>query len=453
MDSFTAMMEEYKDQVATHVKEADPVRGLTVIFLSGSNAEAAAKANTKARIMFAGAPAVGDGKVLWHASLATPLGLLLVQDIAAATNTFIFRDKANFCLRMFGQVENRDHALAMLLGELEVLERPSRRVHVSPREYAACLNGLIAKVKEILDIDSVQVEITKSEHFVILRGREEDFARALDILKIHPSDKSLREGSEGCPVCFTYQDGPVSLSCGHIYCKDCLVSQCDSATSFPLRCVARVGDVDCGQVIAMGLLRTVLPEDNLQKLFESSLSTYIKVRPDDYRNCPTPNCTNIYHVYKGKHKDLKQQPKPGVEAPIPTFHCPTCLSCTCTRCGQATHSPNSCFWAVDVAHGGLNLLKQWKKKNHVHDCPKCKTPIQKSEGCNHIMCAACKIHICWFCMELFEIADACYQHMEVTHAGNGDDQSDLEFEDEDSEEEDDDMDSDSFEDLSSDEFD
>ncbi len=32
-----------------------------------------------------------------------------------------------------------------------------------------------------------------------------------------------------------------------------------------------------------------------------------------------------------------------------------------------------------------------------HKCPKCETPIEKDEGCNHMSCTVCGHYFCWIC--------------------------------------------------------
>ena len=47
--------------------------------------------------------------------------------------------------------------------------------------------------------------------------------------------------------------------------------------------------------------------------------------------------------------------------------------------------------------------ESWIKVN-TKECPnpKCKLPIEKNQGCNHMNCKKCGFHFCWKCMQKWE---------------------------------------------------
>jgi LSD1 subclass zinc finger protein len=64
-------------------------------------------------------------------------------------------------------------------------------------------------------------------------------------------------------------------------------------------------------------------------------------------------------------------------------------------------------------------LEEYKAANGTKVCPSCKALFEKKDGCNHIKCISCQIHICWVCLETFPDSGACYAHLSEIHGGNG----------------------------------
>lgn len=72
-----------------------------------------------------------------------------------------------------------------------------------------------------------------------------------------------------------------------------------------------------------------------------------------------------------------------------------------------------------VSSGGDLALNEAKQRLGIKDCPKCKTAMEKTEGCDHMTCGGCGTHICWNCLETFGTGPECYKHMNKVHGGIG----------------------------------
>ncbi len=108
------------------------------------------------------------------------------------------------------------------------------------------------------------------------------------------------------------------------------------------------------------------------------------------RWCPTPGCE-----YCVENPDFDK------EITCPNFHS------FCFNCLQEIHAPCDC-----------HLVKDWISKNkeeslnvkyivaHCKQCPKCRKPIEKNQGCNHMTCRSniggCGYEFCWICLESWE---------------------------------------------------
>ena len=93
------------------------------------------------------------------------------------------------------------------------------------------------------------------------------------------------------------------------------------------------------------------------------------------RWCITPDCNNII-----RNTSMTKKIK-----------CNKCGLEMCFDCRGAWHGRMSCAQALDTE------IKTYSKQKNVKLCPKCKTRIEKNEGCNHMTCSRCNHQFCWLC--------------------------------------------------------
>lgn len=106
------------------------------------------------------------------------------------------------------------------------------------------------------------------------------------------------------------------------------------------------------------------------------------------RACTQPDCTGIMYG-----SALKRH-----------LQCPACQHEQCFKCKEDWHK-GTCraarrkrearLKAKGLLSGGGMALYRWT--HNIKKCPKCKVPVQRIEGCNHMTCAVCEHQFCWMC--------------------------------------------------------
>ncbi|KAJ3792478.1 hypothetical protein GGU11DRAFT_693393 [Lentinula aff. detonsa] len=143
----------------------------------------------------------------------------------------------------------------------------------------------------------------------------------------------------------------------------------------------------------------VVTAAKFDSLAEAAFEAYIHERLDEFHYCPSPDCMQVY------------RPAPSGN----TLQCPSCLLHICPQCHVEQHDGIDC----PDHDGGVHLFNEWIKTHNVKNCPSCKVPIERAEGCNHVTCICCRTHICWVCMQTFPRGDGIYNHMRAEHGGIG----------------------------------
>ncbi|KAK3127728.1 hypothetical protein QOZ80_7AG0577610 [Eleusine coracana subsp. coracana] len=342
-------------------------------------------------------------------------GMSLMKSVEKDTGTYIWYDRQSLNVKAFGhpdQVaaaeEKLVHAL-LQLHEKKPLEIRLRGRNLPPNLMREAIKKFGADLEGFKkEVPAVELKLNTRRHMLYVRGSKEDKQRVegmLSELIISMDHHSLAHLSleNSCPICFCELEDPFKLeSCGHMFCKTCLVDQCESAMKsqdgFPLSCLKN----GCKKLLLLVDLRCLLSSEQLEELIRVSLNAFVASSAGLYRFCPTPDCTSIYKVAVA---DAEGKP----------FVCGACSVEICTKCHLEYHPLISCEAYKEYKEDPDATLLEWRKgKENVKNCPSCGYTIEKSEGCNHVECK-CGSHICWTCLEKFRSSDECYSHLRSVH--------------------------------------
>jgi len=190
-----------------------------------------------------------------------------------------------------------------------------------------------------------------------------------------------------CPICMQLVDRLDSLDCGHSFCVTCWQTYLhmqvdDGKASVQARCPQH----QCGRIVPATLFRQYCDAARKSKYEEWCLRSYV----DDnsaVKWCTNPSgCSNACE-YLG--------------ADLCEIRC-HCTFIWCWDCGDEAHRPADCGtvnrWNVKNSAESENI--SWIMAN-TKNCPKCRKPIEKNQGCNHMTCAragGCGHEFCWLCL-------------------------------------------------------
>lgn len=362
------------------------------------------------------------GKTVVHESLSPPaLQLLLSRDgmnlkmsLQKETETFILFDRHNLTLRVFGSPDNVELAQQKLIQSLLTLhERKQLNVQLRGRElppdlmkqvvknFGPDLHGLKEKIPDADFTLNTRRQVIHVHGKMEVKPKVEELIHEIACSSSHLAER-VGTGSD-CPICLCeVEDGYRLENCGHLFCRMCLVEQCESTIrnrgDFPTCCTHS----GCGEPILLVDLKSLLSSEKLEELFRASLGAFVASSEGKYRFCPSPDCPSIYRVA-------------SPEAAGEPFVCGACYAETCTRCHLEYHPYISCERYKEFKEDPDSSLKEWcKGKEHVKTCPVCGYTIEKVDGCNHIECK-CGKHVCWVCLDFFGTSDDCYNHLRTIH--------------------------------------
>ncbi|KAF5362263.1 hypothetical protein D9756_002246 [Leucocoprinus leucothites] len=187
-----------------------------------------------------------------------------------------------------------------------------------------------------------------------------------------------------CSICFDeYSQDSVTRveGCEHSFCRDCLRGHAKAKISerrFPIFCPLCTTDrnkIEHG-VVDENVIQQIGISEEDYKIFEELQITSF---------CVPLHCRGCAHTMFVDRQELQ-------ETKIISCPWPGCQFVWCKACQQQIEvggPQHSCDGSSELRH--LMQQQGWKT------CPGCSTPVQKSEGCNHMTCItpACNTHFCY----------------------------------------------------------
>ena len=223
-----------------------------------------------------------------------------------------------------------------------------------------------------------------------------------------------------CEICGDLCLEVISNVCGDGFCRDCwqeyLRSKVTEGKVVKIPCPG----YGCDCFVLQEMVMKLLPTDINSKFDQFDIGAFIEANPNT-RWCPHPGCERAVHL---KLVDAAQQVS---ETPSNDTNSnstgsnqtnPRNVDCGmghffCWSCSEEAHDPCSCeVWKawkerIQVIESGDlsadNIITEkasseaWLAK-YSKPCPKCKRPIQRNDGCNHMTCSKCNHEFCWVCL-------------------------------------------------------
>ncbi|CAD6447913.1 c9a0c79c-ed04-4f57-a394-c272269ff37e [Sclerotinia trifoliorum] len=379
----------------------DVSQKFTSLKIEGEPGENFLKARDKLEKILIGTAAVADDKTVWNDYFMQQKCLNKLKLVEDECDVAIYRDRRRKQLRLCGSAVDIERAQRtlhnMVASGLESYAIPLRR-----SKFRWILNGGFEQIVSALGKDVASIDTLSSPKKLLLFGGPENYHKAIEILNRKSAVTSNTAKEDDCIVCWCPAEAPVRTHCGHLYCLQCFESLCSSTTTGSKEVCINCAADGCDVTISLEEIQQYLTSSTFEDLLEASFHSYIRQHPEDFHYCPAPDCGQIYRVTQ----------------PIKSRACAECLTETCISCHES-HTGQTCGEYKYQESNGKEAFERFKSENGCKDCSRCKTTMEKTEGCNHIICSGCGIHICWICLDTFEEDEQCYEHMTVEHRDIG----------------------------------
>ena len=184
------------------------------------------------------------------------------------------------------------------------------------------------------------------------------------------------------------KDNFIILKCGHTFCNTCFIEYIKEKIKNPLIFLTtKCPQENCSIILPEKYFFKYISSEN-KKLLIKSITLNFTESNDDIKLCPGQNCNNIIKSLNHKLTEIE---------------CSTCGTTFCFNCYKEAHRPCSCEMLLHWNDKNIyneNDDDLWIKAN-TKQCPHCKQRIERSHGCNYMLCdkkaGGCGKAFCFVC--------------------------------------------------------
>ena len=213
-----------------------------------------------------------------------------------------------------------------------------------------------------------------------------------EITKEKLKKDGIESNGSNCLICFEEKDDKFfSLNCGHQFCADCWSEYLKEKIKSPLNALqAKCPQNGCTCVVYEKIYKKYLTDNKLLEKLDKAIYKNFINRNNDIKQCPNERCH--YYVKSSVHSYSQE------------INCP-CGTSYCFQCLKESHRPCSCelvdkFLSLNRNTSLEDYDKRWIQAN-TKECPNCHQKIQKSQGCNYMLCdpkaGGCGKAFCYVC--------------------------------------------------------
>ncbi|XP_043584650.1 E3 ubiquitin-protein ligase RNF14-like isoform X2 [Bombus pyrosoma] len=228
-----------------------------------------------------------------------------------------------------------------------------------------------------------------------------------------------------CKICFVDKLGEHCTQffpCGHVFCKDCIAGYLEIRIKDGNVQNIYCPEEKCTSEATPAQIKDLVSSELFAK-YDSILLNATLDTMGDIVYCPRRNCQ--YPVSREPNEQVA--------------NCPICQYAFCVYCKMVYHGIEPCkVYSAEIhkvvaeyqeapddkkqqmeqRYGKKQLQtlvenamsENWIKSNS-QKCPKCQAAIEKSDGCNKMVCWRCNTYFCWLCNTVLN-RDKPYEHFQ-----------------------------------------